>query len=86
MHEPIARHKTVAVDRSVALDRRRASARLLDDHHQRGDIPRRDSRVDGDLARTFSDEDMLPEVAEATIAVGPPARDDCLDPREILAR
>ncbi len=65
VQRPVRAHEAVAVHVGTAVDRAPPRARLLDDRHERGDVPQAHDRVDRDVDCAFRDEHVLPEVADA---------------------
>ena len=57
-----------------AVERAPAAAGLLDDRHERGDVPEGDDRIDRDVERALGDEQVLPEVADAACPPAPVRR------------
>ena len=67
----IAADEASRVDRALTSQGCPAAAGLLDEDQMRCDVPGPDNRVDRNLARALRNQDMLVEVAEAPLPLGP---------------
>src|SRR5947208_14083406 len=84
MQQPVRHEERPAVDRAAAGEVGCAAARLLDEHHRRGRIPRRQINLDHRLVRTLGEPRTPPELAESSLA--PDTSEEAADPGSTTGR